>query len=165
MPTAVQTKSDLSRMLSELAAAHKQLSAANKRLEQVCWWWCLLCFGLTAQLSSAQHACSIRCGRQGRCECLNLKHTRASFRPRLALCCCAVLSCRQGQTQLQPQLLPLRSRPHCRRSCLSRELSWRLPGWKLKTRQHRFAPATANLLSPHPYSLPRQTCTAAPAGA
>lgn len=30
-----QTKSDLSRMLSELAASHKQLSAATKRLEQV----------------------------------------------------------------------------------------------------------------------------------
>lgn len=35
---ALQTKSDLSRMLSELAAAHKQLNAANKRLQQVRLW-------------------------------------------------------------------------------------------------------------------------------
>lgn len=32
----LQTKSDLSRMLTELAAAHKQLNAANKKVEQVC---------------------------------------------------------------------------------------------------------------------------------
>jgi hypothetical protein len=31
----LQTKSDLSRMLTELAAAHKQLNAANKKVDQV----------------------------------------------------------------------------------------------------------------------------------